>query len=111
MTPENQMKMALLEEFKKAYRYQNFYYESCEVLGSLLRSAVEFYREQRLEIPNKSEVYRLVEELDEIIGRHSEFKKTILPNASLHDHDQTETGQNLFLGSVDLIGHDSGHGE
>lgn len=78
MILESQVKLALLEEYKKAVRYQNFYYESCEALGSLIQRAVEYYQAQGLEIPDRADLYKLIEGLHSVVGKHSDFKESVL---------------------------------
>ena len=87
MMPENQVKLALLEEYKKAMRYQDFYYEEVEVLSSLIRRAVQYYERQGLDIPERQEVHKLMEGLLAVVEKHSEFKNTVLPDESKHRDD------------------------
>ncbi|GEM_PF-4581801 len=107
MIPENQMKLALLEEFKKAYRYQSFYFEECEALSSLIQRAIQYYQKQGLEVPNRQELYRLAEALQGVVDKHEEFKRSVLPDDSLHhpqkpcsDEDLTEP-ENRFCYLLD----------
>jgi hypothetical protein len=88
MTPENQVKLALLQEYKKAVRYQDFYSEGCEVLSGLIEQAVRYYREHGLDIPERDKLYRLAEGLEALSQKHLEFAKTILPpDENKHRHD------------------------
>jgi hypothetical protein len=84
MTPENQVKLALLQEYKKAVRYQDFYYNGCEVLAGLIKNAVQYYSEHGLEIPDRAKLYRVAEGLNTLSENHLEFAKSILPADAYH---------------------------
>lgn len=100
MTPENQVKLALLEEYKRAVRYQEFYYQECEVLSSLIQRAIQYYQRQGLEIPNRQELYRLVEVLQGVVDKHGEFKKSVLSDDTYQHKNPTGTDQNQNQGEA-----------
>jgi hypothetical protein len=103
MIPENQMKLVLLEEFKKAYRYQNFYYESCETLSSLIKRAIDYYQSKGLEVPDRRELYALVEGLDSVVQKHDEFAKTILPDETLQGDEHRRFRRGLDRASRPVL--------
>jgi len=67
-------------------RYQDFYFQECEVLSGLIEGAIRYYRKQGLEVPDRAEIYRLIEAFQGVTNKHSDFKKSLLsPNAGQLD--------------------------
>ena len=97
MIPENKVKLALLQEYEKAMRYQDFYFAQIEVLSSLIRGAIHYYESRGLEIPDRQQVNRLVEGLLTAVEQHKEFKASVLPAESYHrDESDAELPEPAF---------------